>query len=70
MQKMALKYWRQKQGWTQEEAARFLGTTKTSVYRWESGRHHIPQSIEILTRLLEEKINIRKVEKFLQNPLA
>lgn len=69
MQGDKLKTWRLQQGWTLEQAARFLGTTKTSVHRWETEKHHAPQTIAILTRLLSEKRNIRIVEDFLYHPL-
>lgn len=70
MQGKELKVWRRQQNWTLEEAARYIGTTKTTVYRWESGRHHIPKTIDILVLLLCEKKNIRKVQNFLYSPLA
>ena len=70
MKPIALRAWRKQNSWTLEEAARYLGTTKTTVHRWEAGRHHIPQTIEILTLLLDDKKNIRKVQNFLYSPLA
>ena len=70
MQPLALRTWRQQRGWTLDDAAHYLGTTKTSVHRWEVGRHPIPQTIAILILLLAEKKNIRKVQHFLYTPLA
>ena len=69
MQGQDLRTWREGNGWTLEEAARYLGTTKTTVHRWEVARHRIPQVIEILVMLLSERINIRKVQTFLYKPL-
>ena len=59
-----LKAWRQSQGWTQQRAACYLGTTKTSVYRWESGYPPVPQTIEILALLLQDKKNIHRVDEY------
>lgn len=70
MQGEALKSWRIQQGWTLQEAARYLGATKTSVHRWEAGRHKIPQTVVILTYLLCENKNIRKVQDFLYKQLV
>jgi transcriptional regulator with XRE-family HTH domain len=69
MQGDELKRWRKQQGWTQEKTAHFLGTTKTSVHRWEADIHNIPQTIDILTHLLIDKRNIRIVENFLYKHL-
>ena len=66
MQGKALREWRHGNDWTLDQAAKILGTTQTTVYRWESGRHRIPQGINILVMLLtDDKINIRKVQSFL-----
>lgn len=65
MQGAELKQWRIAQGWTLEQAARFLGTTKTSAHRWEAGTHHVPKTVEILAHLLTDKRNMRSVENFL-----
>ena len=70
MTRMALRAWRKQNGWTLEEAARFLGTTRTSVHRWEAGDYDVPQGVEILVILLHDKKNIRKVQNFLYSPLA
>lgn len=62
--------WRARQGWTLEKAARFFGTTKTSVHRWEAGTKDkkgnavkVPQVIVILTHLLSYKRNVQFLEK-------
>jgi transcriptional regulator with XRE-family HTH domain len=64
-----LKTWRHQRNWTLDQTARFLGTTRTSVHRWEVGMHAVPQTIAILTHLLAEIRNIRSVENFLFNTL-
>ena len=65
----ALKAWRKRQGWTLDEAADYLGTTKTSVHRWEKALYQIPQTIALLAVLLLDKKNRRTVEKILRKPL-
>ncbi len=70
MQGGELKAWRKRLKWTLDDAAQFLGTTKTSVHRWEAGKYDVPKTIEILACLLTEKRNIRTVERFLRKPLA
>lgn len=69
MQGAELKKWREANDWTLEDASTYLGTTKTSVHRWEAGVYDVPQTIEILTYLLSDKRNIRSVEKFLRKSL-
>jgi transcriptional regulator with XRE-family HTH domain len=64
-----LRDWRTGQGWTLDDAAYYLGTTKTSVHRWEAGKYPIPQTIETLTLLLRDTINKRRVDKKLRNTL-
>mgnify|MGYP003394183735 CR=1 FL=1 len=64
-----LRTWRLHNGWTLIETARYLGTTKTTVHRWEKDRNAIPQSIDILVHLLHDKINIRRVHTFLYTSL-
>lgn len=66
--------WRTAHGWTQREAALRLGTTKTTVYRWEASGDKsfaapVPQTVEILCHLLCEKRNIRNVELLLQHAI-
>jgi transcriptional regulator with XRE-family HTH domain len=61
--------WREARQWSLEDAAAYLGTTKTSVHRWEKGIHPIPQTIAILAELLTEATNIRRVQKMLRSPL-
>jgi transcriptional regulator with XRE-family HTH domain len=65
MQGYELKQWREANDWTLEQAARYLGTTKTSVHRWEAGKHPVPTTIVILASLLGDKRNIRNVENIL-----
>lgn len=50
-----LRAWRTAMGWTQAEAAQQLGTTKTTVYRYETARRTIPAHIEKTTALLAER---------------
>jgi transcriptional regulator with XRE-family HTH domain len=69
MQGSELRQWRENNGWTLEQGARYLGTTKTSMYRWETGRHPIPATIHILAVLLADKKNIRSVENILYKHL-
>lgn len=71
-----LRQWRHEQGWTLDQAARFLGTTRTSVHRWEAGTKdargipsRVPVIIAILAHLLKEQRNRRAVETFLYRPL-
>lgn len=70
MQAEELRAWRHRQGWTMVQASRYLGTSKTNLYRWEKGVHAAPQTIDILCHLLDEKRNIRKVEDFLYSALT
>ena len=65
MEGAELKHWREQQGWTLNQAAHYLGVTKTSVHRWEASTHPVPQTIVILAHLLGEKRNRRTVESFL-----
>jgi transcriptional regulator with XRE-family HTH domain len=65
MQSHTLRQWQEAQGWTQEQAAHYLGTTKASVYRWEAARHPIPTCIALLVHLLTSERNKRSVERFL-----
>jgi transcriptional regulator with XRE-family HTH domain len=60
-----LKAWRQAQGWTQTQMARYLGTTQVNIARWERGTHGIPRTIDILLHLLGQKRNVTAVENFL-----
>jgi transcriptional regulator with XRE-family HTH domain len=69
MDRTVLRAWRTEQGLTLREAAQYLGTTKTSVYRWESGVHTIPTTVAILLCLLTENNNRRRVQDFLRSPL-
>ena len=64
MQGLELHEWRKRQGWTLDQAARYLGTTKTSVHRWEAGVYPVPHTIVILTHLLSAERNKRSVEDF------
>jgi DNA-binding transcriptional regulator YiaG len=71
MDRMTLKAWRRDNELTQQEAADLLGTTKTSVYRWESGqREPIPDTVARLVVLLGHKKNVRRLREFLSIPLA
>lgn len=60
-----LRAWRESLDWTMVQAGRYLGTTKTSVYRWEVGRYPVPPTIAILALLLRDVRNRRSVETFL-----
>ena len=67
-----LRTWREAHGWTQNEAARMLGTTQESISRWETekvkeGRsmaRPIPPTIAILANLLTFEANIPRVKNF------
>ncbi len=70
MTHIELRSWRKAHGWTQTEAAYYLGTTKTTVHRWElaPGKPQaapVPTTVALLAHLLSEKKNIRCVEKYL-----
>jgi transcriptional regulator with XRE-family HTH domain len=69
MEGSELRAWRESNGWTLEQAARYLGSTKTSVYRWETGRYTIPTTIHLLATLLADKRNRRSVENILYKHL-
>lgn len=66
----SLKDWRESHGWTQEDAARYLGTSQVNVSRWEGGTHKIPGTALLLMHLLNDKRNRRAVEKYLALTLA
>lgn len=53
--------WRTTMGWTQAEAARQLGTTKTTVYRYEKALRVIPPHIEKTTALLAERKKMQEM---------
>ncbi len=50
-----LKTWRTKAGYTQEELAKILGTTKTTVYRWEAEIREIPPFLALALECVEKK---------------
>ena len=65
MQGQALKEWREQRGWSQEQAARYLGASQVSVSRWETGTHVIPGTVERLVYLFQQERNIRAIDTFL-----
>lgn len=50
-----LKTWRKRAGYTQEELAQILGTTKTTVYRWEAAMREIPPFLALALECVEKK---------------
>lgn len=58
-----LRAWRDAMGWTQKEAAQQLGTTKTTIYRYETARRTIPAHIGKTTALLAERKKMQDVLK-------
>ena len=62
--------WRLARHFTRRQLAPLLGTTPTSLYRWESKRVILPQVIEILTVLYTDEKNLQAMQKKLHIPLA
>lgn len=53
MKSIDLLRWRKKQGYTQTELAKLLGTTKTTIYRWEKNMREIPPFLHLALKWLE-----------------
>ena len=56
-----LHQWRTKQGWTQRHLAEVLGTTTTTVYRYEAGLRKIPGSVVTCLALLAREGQMKKL---------
>ncbi len=48
--------WRARMGWTQEQAAVWLGVQRGTINRYENGRRAIPQMAENLCNALEGRL--------------
>lgn len=46
--------WRKRMGWTQQQAATALDTTKRAVQMWEAGDRPISRVVDLASRYLEE----------------
>ena len=56
-----LKSWRDRLGWTQEEAARILETPLYTYGAWERGQRHadgLPGVVAVACRLIEERQSV------------
>lgn len=48
-----IRAWRQRHGWTQEQAAEVLGVTKDAFRYWEYGRRSVPGPVKVLIRYID-----------------
>ena len=60
---------REDAGFNMEELARIAGKQYNTIWRYEYGKLPVPQLLEIVVLLIQNKKNRRFVEKYLNFPL-
>ena len=58
-----LRDWRRKRGWTQAQAARYLGVSQRTIENWEQGYRPMRHPVAMKKLMAQARINRREEER-------